>query len=107
MTLRKRRLAHDQHVFLLSIAAGAPAVVTSILLLAIYVEDPKVRWTVGALVLLVWLFTSLVLREWVHRPFVFLGLIGSKRKRRLIFEQFVQDGLATEDGRWSLDRGGR
>ena len=68
MTLRKRRLAHDQHVFLLSIAAGAPAVVTSILLLAIYVEDPKVRWTVGALVLLVWLFTSLVLRERVLRP---------------------------------------
>ena len=38
---------------------------------------------------------ALVLREWVNRPFVFLGLIGSKRKRRLIFEQFVEDGLAT------------
>jgi xanthine dehydrogenase accessory factor len=40
---------------------------------------------------------ALVLRDWVRRPFVFLGLIGSKRKRRLIFEQFVQDGIATED----------
>ena len=40
---------------------------------------------------------ALVLRDWVQRPFVFLGLIGSKRKRRLIFEQFVQDGIATED----------
>jgi len=39
---------------------------------------------------------ALVLRDWVHRPFVFLGMIGSKRKRRLIFEQFVQDGIATE-----------
>ena len=39
---------------------------------------------------------ALVLRDWVQRPFVFLGLIGSKRKRRLIFEQFVQDGIATE-----------
>src|SRR6266542_4401140 len=39
---------------------------------------------------------ALVLRDWVHRPFVFLGMIGSKRKRRLIFEQFVLDGIATE-----------
>jgi len=40
---------------------------------------------------------ALVLLDWVPRPFVFLGLIGSKRKRRLIFEQFVEDGIATED----------
>src|SRR6185503_11707739 len=39
---------------------------------------------------------ALVLRDWVQRPFAFLGLIGSKRKRRLIFEQFVRDGIATE-----------
>ena len=38
---------------------------------------------------------ALVLREWVHRPFVFLGMIGSRRKRRIIFEQFIEDGLAT------------
>jgi xanthine dehydrogenase accessory factor len=40
---------------------------------------------------------ALVLRNWVHRPFVFLGMIGSSRKKRLIFEQFVRDGLATEE----------
>ncbi|PYJ97565.1 MAG: hypothetical protein DME23_14830 [Verrucomicrobia bacterium] len=40
---------------------------------------------------------ALVLRDWVRRPFVFLGLIGSKRKRRLIFEQFVEDDLATAE----------
>src|SRR5713101_1283228 len=40
---------------------------------------------------------ALVLLDWVPRPFVFLGLIGSKRKRRLIFEQFVEDGIATEE----------
>ncbi len=39
---------------------------------------------------------ALVLREWIHRPFVFLGMIGSRRKARLIFTQFQQDGLATE-----------
>src|SRR5438093_7212214 len=40
---------------------------------------------------------ALVLRDWVGRPFFFLGLIGSKRKRRLIFEQFIEDGLATAE----------
>jgi two-component system nitrogen regulation sensor histidine kinase NtrY len=65
---RKRRLAHDQHVFLLSLAAGAPGVLASLVLLSLYVEDPKLRWTVGAVVVLVWLFTSLALRERVLRP---------------------------------------
>ena len=39
---------------------------------------------------------ALVLRDWVKRPFAFLGMIGSNRKRRIIFEQFIQDGIATE-----------
>ena len=40
---------------------------------------------------------ALVLRHWVHRPFVFLGMIGSRRKKRLIFSQFVEDKIATEE----------
>jgi len=40
---------------------------------------------------------ALVLREWIHQPFAFLGMIGSSRKRRLIFSQFLQDKLATEE----------
>jgi len=40
---------------------------------------------------------ALVLREWVQRPFVFLGMIGSRRKRRIIFEQFIEDNLATAE----------
>src|SRR6185503_796488 len=36
-------------------------------------------------------------REWVNRPFAFLGMIGSKRKRRIIFDQFVQENIATEE----------
>ncbi|HTD65861.1 MAG TPA: XdhC family protein [Candidatus Limnocylindria bacterium] len=40
---------------------------------------------------------GLVLRDWIHQPFAFLGMIGSRRKRRIIFDQFVQDGLATEE----------
>lgn len=39
---------------------------------------------------------ALVLSKWIREPFAFLGLIGSRRKKRLIFEQFVQEGIATE-----------
>jgi len=39
---------------------------------------------------------ALVLRQWVHLPFQFLGMIGSRRKARLIFSQFIEDGVATE-----------
>ena len=38
---------------------------------------------------------ALVLKEWVHRPFLFLGMIGSARKARTIFEHFTEQKLAT------------
>jgi len=62
------KLPHDLHVFFLSLWAGLPAVLAAVLLLWLRVEDSKVRWTVGALVVLVWLFASLSLRERVLRP---------------------------------------
>jgi xanthine dehydrogenase accessory factor len=40
---------------------------------------------------------ALALRHWVHRPFAFLGMIGSRRKKRLIFNQFVEDKIASPD----------
>ena len=40
---------------------------------------------------------ALVLREWIHRSFTFLGMIGSRRKARLIFSQFLEDKIATEE----------
>jgi xanthine dehydrogenase accessory factor len=40
---------------------------------------------------------ALVLRAWVNRPFAFLGMIGSRRKRRLIFTQFIEEKIATEE----------
>jgi xanthine dehydrogenase accessory factor len=40
---------------------------------------------------------ALVLTEWIHRPFVFLGMIGSHRKARLIREQFVRQNLASAE----------
>jgi xanthine dehydrogenase accessory factor len=40
---------------------------------------------------------ALVLRHWVCQPFVFLGMIGSQRKKRVIYDQFLAEGLATEE----------
>ena len=40
---------------------------------------------------------ALVLENWVHKPFLFLGMIGSKRKARTIFEHFAQEELASAE----------
>ena len=40
---------------------------------------------------------ALVLSEWIHQPFAFLGLIGSRRKARIIREQFLRQKLATAE----------
>jgi xanthine dehydrogenase accessory factor len=40
---------------------------------------------------------ALVLRHWIQQPFAFLGMIGSKRKWRLISEQFLEEGIATSE----------
>jgi xanthine dehydrogenase accessory factor len=37
---------------------------------------------------------ALVLSEWIRQPFVFLGMIGSRRKARIIREQFVRQKIA-------------
>jgi len=39
---------------------------------------------------------ALVLRDWIQRPFLFLGMIGSARKKRTIFEHFIAEKIATE-----------
>jgi xanthine dehydrogenase accessory factor len=38
-----------------------------------------------------------VLRAWLMQPFSWLGMIGSRRKARMIRESFVREGLATEE----------
>jgi len=40
---------------------------------------------------------ALVLEEWIHRPFAFLGMIGSARKAQTIFEHFTRQKLATPE----------
>jgi xanthine dehydrogenase accessory factor len=38
---------------------------------------------------------ALVLSEWIHLPFVFLGMIGSSRKSRIIRDQFLRQKIAS------------
>ena len=40
---------------------------------------------------------ALVLQSWIQKPFVFLGMIGSSRKARTIFEHFVEEKIATPE----------
>ncbi|HOW66198.1 MAG TPA: XdhC family protein [Candidatus Paceibacterota bacterium] len=38
-----------------------------------------------------------VLKSWIHQRLVFLGMIGSRRKARLIFTQFVDEAIASPE----------
>ena len=40
---------------------------------------------------------ALVLSEWIRRPFAFLGMIGSRRKARIMRENFNQQQIATAE----------
>ncbi len=40
---------------------------------------------------------ALVLKDWIHKPFLFLGMIGSSRKARTIFEHFREEKIATPE----------
>jgi xanthine dehydrogenase accessory factor len=40
---------------------------------------------------------ALVLKDWIHKPFLFLGMIGSARKARTIFDHFAAEKIATTE----------
>jgi xanthine dehydrogenase accessory factor len=40
---------------------------------------------------------ALVLKDWIHKPFLFIGMIGSSRKARTIFEHFTEERIATAE----------
>ncbi|MHC1762974.1 MAG: XdhC family protein [Verrucomicrobiia bacterium] len=40
---------------------------------------------------------GLALRHWIQQPFAFLGMIGSSRKKRLIFDQLIEEKVATPE----------
>ena len=61
-------LNHERRVFLLSLSAGAPAVILALVLLRVGDYSTKVTWTLGTLVVGCWFIVSLVVRERVVRP---------------------------------------
>jgi len=40
---------------------------------------------------------ALVLKDWIRKPFLFLGMIGSARKARTIFDHFAEEKIATPE----------
>jgi xanthine dehydrogenase accessory factor len=40
---------------------------------------------------------ALVLKDWIRKPFVFIGMIGSSRKARIIFDHFKEEKIATPE----------
>jgi xanthine dehydrogenase accessory factor len=40
---------------------------------------------------------ALVLQDWIHKPFPFIGMIGSERKARATFDHFIEEKLATAE----------
>jgi len=40
---------------------------------------------------------ALVLKDWIHKPFLFLGMIGSSRKARTIFTHFTDEKIAAPE----------
>jgi xanthine dehydrogenase accessory factor len=38
---------------------------------------------------------ALVLKDWIQKPFIFIGMIGSSRKARTIFDHFLETQIAT------------
>ena len=40
---------------------------------------------------------ALVLKDWIRKPFLFVGMIGSARKARTIFEHFTEEKIATAE----------
>jgi nitrogen fixation/metabolism regulation signal transduction histidine kinase len=66
--LRKHRLVHDQRILVMALAAGLPAVLTSLLILWLGNYSPRVQWTLTALIVGVWLGFCFSLRERVASP---------------------------------------
>ena len=65
---RKRRLAHEQRIFLYALAAGLPAIAIASVLLLTGEHDAKTQWTLGLVMFGCWFGFALVLREQVVRP---------------------------------------
>ncbi|HEX4593150.1 MAG TPA: HAMP domain-containing protein, partial [Bryobacteraceae bacterium] len=68
MKLHKPELVHEQRILLLALVAGAPAVLTSLLMLWLGDHTPKVQWTLTVVIISCWLGFCFGLRERVASP---------------------------------------
>src|SRR5579862_5253768 len=68
MKLHKPQLVHEQRILVLALVAGAPAVLTCMLMLWLGDHTPKVQWTLTVLILAFWLGFCFGLRERVASP---------------------------------------
>jgi two-component system nitrogen regulation sensor histidine kinase NtrY len=68
MPQSKRRLSHDQLVFVYALLAGLPAVVVSMAFLWFDDHTAKVQWTLSLIVVGCWLWFAVALRDRVVRP---------------------------------------
>jgi len=64
----KPHLVHEERILALALIAGAPAVLTSMLILWLGDYTPRVQWTLTAIIAGVWLGVSFGLRERVASP---------------------------------------
>jgi len=64
----RRRLSHEQRVLLMTLAAGSPAVVVSLVMLLTGAYTPKVVWTLSVLILSFWLGFAFAVQARVVRP---------------------------------------
>src|ERR1700761_9116285 len=68
MAHRKFKISHDVRVLLLALAAGLPAVLVCIILLAVGHYSGREQWTLDLLVVILWLSFSFAARERVANP---------------------------------------
>ncbi|MDB6055469.1 MAG: XdhC/CoxI family protein [Verrucomicrobiales bacterium] len=60
-------------------------------------EWPREKTVYGLIVTRGHQHDALALKSWIKRPFDFLGMIGSRRKKRLIFSQFMEEGISSAE----------
>src|SRR6202035_3565536 len=68
MNFQKPHLVHEQRILVLALVAGAPAVLTCMLMLCLGDHTPKVQWTLTVVILAFWLGFCFGLRERVASP---------------------------------------
>ncbi len=68
MRFQKPEIVHEQRILLMALAAGVPAVITSMIILWWGDHSSKVQWTLSVLIVGSWLGFSFAVREHVASP---------------------------------------